>query len=106
MVKTDFDTVARETGYTNPRSASNKLSAMKKNAAASATSSSNGKPTTTVSRDAKVTKQKPVPRKGKNKTSSKVAGEATESTNSKGGRGGQDEPRGAERSGRDEMDVV
>lgn len=59
MVKIDFEVVARENGYSNPRSASNKLYAMKKNAV--------------ISRNAKVTKRKPVPRKG-----DKVSGKMTQ----------------------------
>lgn len=81
MVKIDFEVVAKEYGYLNPRSASNRLYAIKKSAATSAVTgtdtatgtdtdttgaTSSDKPTTMAPRigNAKVTKRKPGPRKG------------------------------------------
>lgn len=78
-LKINFEAVAKENGYTNPRSASNKLAAMKKSAGISATSSSNDKPaaSTAAVRDGKVTKR--TLRKNNKALSKKVEG-ATEST--------------------------
>lgn len=70
MIKVDFEVVARECGYSNLRSASNRLYAMKKSFATTASTNttagttSDDKPTIIVSRNAKVTKRKPVPQKG------------------------------------------
>lgn len=70
MIKVDFEVVARECGYSNPRSASNRLYAMKKSSATTAGTdttagtTSDDKPTVIVSRNTKVTKRKPVPQKG------------------------------------------
>ncbi|KAL0635568.1 hypothetical protein Q9L58_005499 [Maublancomyces gigas] len=73
--KIDFEVVAKEYGYLNPRSASNRLYAIKKSAATGAATgtdtdttgaTSSDKPTTMAPRigNAKVTKRKPGPRKG------------------------------------------
>lgn len=74
MVKIDFEAVAKETGYTNPRSASNRLAALKKSAGSS-TANPNHKPAAvpgSAVRDAKVTKRKSAPRKGDKGLSKKV----------------------------------
>lgn len=73
MDKIDFEVVAREFGYLNPRSAANRLCAIRKSAATgtdtdTTSATSSDKPTiATVApriQNAKVTKRKPGPRKG------------------------------------------
>lgn len=71
--KIDFEAVARETGYTNPRSAANRLSAIKKTASTGVTCGSDEKPVvaaTATTKNGKITKRRP--RKNSKALSKKV----------------------------------
>ncbi|RPA94360.1 hypothetical protein L873DRAFT_1793031 [Choiromyces venosus 120613-1] len=62
--KIDFEAVARETGYTNPHSASNRLASIKKNHAAAAAASSSAS-SLTASSSREVSKKVKVVKRGR-----------------------------------------
>lgn len=83
-VKIDFEAVAKETGYSNPRSASNRLAALKKGTTSTTAASGSSD---------KATKRKPGRQKG---ASSKKAKKGAESDEKQSGGEGRDQEDGEE----------
>lgn len=104
-VQIDFEAVARECGYSNTRSASNRLAAIKKTGTSAGTSTSASVSPTTVTSGSndKVTKRKSARQKSSSsKASRKTAEKGTESMDSGGGKIGREQGDLEEQKGEQE----